>query len=269
MKKFIAVLLAAVLGVSCLASCGSSKGNKLAEIKKAGKLQIYTNAEFPPYEFLGENGEIVGVDIEIAKAIAAEIGVELEINNTAFDGIVTSLSSGKGDLGVSGITIDDERKEQVDFSVPYVDSIQYLIVPEDSTIESMEDLEGMTLGGQTGTTGYMLVETEISKGELKDKDVEIKPFNSAPIAMQDLITGRLDAVVIDELVAKQIAQENEGYKAIPFVYADGEPVTEQFGVAVPKGNEDLLEIVDKVVQELLDSGKIDEWIDQYSEGIEE
>lgn len=263
MKKILAVLLAAVMGVSALAGCSGSK-SQLEKIESSGTLTVYTNAEFPPYEYVGEGGEIIGVDVEIGKKIAEKIGVELEVKNTKFDGIVAGVTSGKADLGIAGITVTEERQQQVDMSHAYVESIQYLVVPEDSDLSSMADLAGKTVGGQTGTTGYMAVEDEINKGSLKDKNSEIKPFDSAPVAMQDLIKGGIDAVVIDELVAIEIANANPGYKAVPLTYDDGEPVKEQFAVAVKKGNEDLLEIVNEVIDELVESGQIDTWIDQYS-----
>ncbi|MDR0424103.1 MAG: transporter substrate-binding domain-containing protein [Clostridiales Family XIII bacterium] len=280
MKKFrfIAVLL---LVAVAMAGCGggggdadqidpetgkpSTKTGKLSQIKDAGYIVMYTNAEFPPYEFLDGN-DIVGVDVEIGRAIADEIGVELEVVNADFGGLVASIASGKGDVGISGITVTEDRKREVDFSVPYVDSVQYLIIPEDSGIRFVEDLATKTIGVQTGTTGSMLVEDEINVGVLKaEGGAELRQYTSAPIAMQDLLNGRLDAVVIDELVAIALAGENPGYTAKPFIYSAGTPMTEQFAVAVAKGNEDLLAVIDKVVGEMVEDGLIEHYIQQYSE----
>lgn len=259
MKKMIVLLVACMLVFS---AC--SKGDsKIDAIKSAKQITMYTNAEFPPYEFM-ENNEIVGVDVEIGKAIAKKLGVELVIKNAEFAGIVASIASGKGDLGLSGITINDSRKESVDFSHPYTDSVQYIILPIDSSIEVVEDLAGKALGVQTGTTGAMLVEEEIEKGVLAGTNTELKPYNSAPVAMQDLIAGRISAVVIDELVAISVAAENSGYMAIPFIYENGVPVTEQFGVAIKKGNEDLLKIINEVIDDMVSKGLIEQYIDQYS-----
>jgi polar amino acid transport system substrate-binding protein len=245
----------------------AAAGGKLAGIKDAGKLYMYTNAEFQPYEYLGEGGEIVGVDVEIGKAIAEKLGVELEVVNTQFEGIVASIASGKGDVAIAGITMDDERKAQADFSVPYINSIQYLIVPEDSKLKTIEGLAGLRIGAQVGTTGEMLLSDEISgeEGVLKDSKAEVAPYNSAPLAMEDLKAGRIDAVIIDELVAQQIATQNDGYVAIPANYESGDPLREYYGVAIQKGNEDLLAIIDEVVSRLVESGKIEEWIKKYSE----
>jgi polar amino acid transport system substrate-binding protein len=226
---------------------------------------MYTNAEFPPYETIGEGGEIVGVDVEIGKAIAAELGVELKIENAPFDSIVTSISSGKGDMAITGLTITDERKKNIDFSVPYMVSVQYFIVADGSPITTVEDIAGLKVGAQTGTTGEMMMSDEISKGVLKDTNTEpVVQYNSAPIAMEGLNSGKIDAVIIDEQVAKQIASLNEGFTAIPANYKSGSPMTEQYGVGIQKGNEDLLEVIDKVVEKLVSEGKIDEWVEQYT-----
>lgn len=268
MKKLFTIAIVGILLMTGCSSGGTAAESKVDAIKAVGKLTMYTNAEFPPYEFM-ENDEIVGVDVEIGKAIADKLGVTLDIQNAEFSGIVAAIATGKGDIGLSGITINDDRKTQVDFSTPYVDSVQYIIVPEDSTLSVMEDFAGLVIGGQTGTTGAMLVETEIAEGVLKDAGAEIKTYNSAPVAMQDLIAGRIAAVVIDELVAMSIADANEGYKAVPFAYKSGAPVTEQFGVAVAKGNEDLLKVIDEAVQEMLDQDLIQTYIDQYSAVVAE
>lgn len=266
MKKTVKVLLSFTLVAALLAlsACGGQPKSKVDQIKKAKKLVVYTNPEFPPYEF-AEGNEIVGVDIEIAKAVADKLGVSLEVVSAEFGGIIASIASGKGDVGISGFTITEERKESVDFSIPYVDSIQYIIVPQDSSLQYMEELAGKKCGAQLGTTGYDFMDSEIVEGVLAGTDTELFSYNAAPSAMQDLVSGRIDAVVIDELVAIAIAKENPGYKAVPFKYTSGEAVTEQFGVAIAKGNEDLLKIIDDTIAELLSSGMIDAFFKMYEE----
>jgi polar amino acid transport system substrate-binding protein len=215
MKKLLILLF---IFAFALAGCGGTDGgvsdggdnetavedteneSKLDAIKRAGVITMFTNAEFPPFEFM-EGNEIIGVDVEIGKAIAERIGVELNIENAEFAGIVASIASGRGDMAITGLTITEERAQTVDFSVPYVNSIQYLILPEGSDILFMEALENKTVGVQTGTTGSMFVEDEIEDGVLDGKGTEVRHYNSAPIAMQDLIVGRLDAVIIDQHVA--------------------------------------------------------------------
>jgi polar amino acid transport system substrate-binding protein len=251
--------------VFSLSACGSSgKNDKLQSAKKSGELVMYTNAEFKPFEFLGPNDQIIGVDVEIGKAIAKKIGAKLVVENAQFDGLVSSIASGKGDVALAGITITDERREEVDFSDPYVYSIQYLIVPEDSNTEYVEDLADKTIGSQTGTTGQIFLQNDIDDGVLTGTDATVAPYNSAPIAMEDLKNGRLQAIVIDEEVAKALAAENEGFKAIPLNYKNGEPMGENFGVAVAKGNEDFLAIINEVIAELVETDQISAWIEEYS-----
>ena len=240
-------------------------GGRIDAIMQAGEIVMFTNAEFPPYEFLEDN-EIVGVDVEIGKAIAERLGVELRIENSEFGGIIAAIQAGRGDMAISGITIRDDRLELVDFSTPYVNSIQYIIVPEGSDINYMEDLEGKTAGVQTGTTGAMFVEDEISDGVLTGRNASTSHYNSAPSAMQDLLTGRIDAVVIDEHVAIMIAAEHDGFTAIPFEYQTGQPVREYYGIAIQKGNEDLLVVINEVVEEMVSQGLIEHYIEFFTRG---
>ncbi|MDP4153664.1 MAG: transporter substrate-binding domain-containing protein [Bacillota bacterium] len=285
MKKFFAIMLSAAMLLTMLVGCGSAKTSqtskssdnsettnstkttssaKIDKIKAAGKLVMYTNAEFPPYEFM-KGSDYAGVDVEIGKKIADKLGVKLEINNTNFDGIVASIGSGKGDIGLSGITITDERKEQVDFSHPYVDSVQYLIVANDSPLQYVEDFAGKNVGGQTGTTGALLMQDEIDKGVLKGSNAKVTTYDSAPTAMLDLKSKRIDAVVIDKETAINLAKENTGYKSIPLKYKNGNPMTEQYGIAVAKGSDDLLKVINEVVDDMVSKGEVTNLVNQYTE----
>ena len=259
MKKLLLLLLT---GTCLLAGC-SGNTSKLERIQKNGQISIFTNAEFQPYAFI-QNNEIVGVDIEIGKAIADRLGVKMDLSNATFDGIVASIASGKGDLAIAGITVRPDRQESVDFSIPYVDSVQYIILPQGSDIKVLEDLAGLTVGAQAGTTGAMLVQDEIDKGVLLGLGSAVNEYASPVSAMQDLIVGRISAVVIDELVAISIANANDGYVAIPFIYDSGSAVTEQFAVAIQKGNEDLLKIVNEVIQDMLDKNLIEQYANDFS-----
>lgn len=263
LKKTLSVFVAVLAGVAVLSGCSGKKAGQVESIKKSGEMSMFTNPTFPPYEFLGEDGAIIGVDIAIGQAIADKLGVKLTVKNAEFDGIIAAIASGKADMGISGFTINEERKQKVNFSVPYVDSVQYLIIPEDSAIKVLEDISGKAIGGQQGTTGYLLVEDAINKGVLKDTKTELKPYNSAPDAVVNMKAGRIQAVVIDELVAQQLAKNNPGYKAIPLVYKDGNPVTEQFGVAIAKGNDELLKIVDEVILGMKKDGSLKAAFEKY------
>ena len=141
MKKFFALFLAAVFCCGMLSSCGSKEPvSKIDKIKKAGKLVAYTNPEFPPYEYIGEGGVITGSEMELVRAIAKKLGVEAEIVSAEFDSIIGTIVTGKADIGAAGFTITEERMRAVDFSIPFIRSVQYLIVPEESGIKTVEDL---------------------------------------------------------------------------------------------------------------------------------
>ena len=269
MKKysaFILVILVCLILLTALtaAGCASATG-KLEKIQSKGEMVVYTDPNFSPFEFLGANG-ITGVDIEIAKAIAAELGVKESFKEANFDSILMALKGGKGDIAISGFTITDERKKSVDFSDPYIESVQYLILPEGSAIEVMEDLAGKKIGVAKGYTGEFLIEYELGdSGVLRETDTEMKSYNSAMEATLDLKAGRIDAVVMDEYVAKNIVAQNSGIEAKELRYKNGELAAEEYGVAIPKGNEDLLEIINKVIQQLKTEDKIREWVVQFSE----
>ena len=163
MKKILSLILVAVMLLSVLSFTGCGKDDN--------KLVVYTEAGFAPYEFM-YNNEIVGVDIAIMKAVAEELGMEIEFVDVAFDTICTSVQSGKADVGAAGITIRDDRKEQVDFSIPYSSTEQYVIVPaSDNTINTLEDLKGKNIGIQNGTTSDMLIADLIADGTLAGSEI--------------------------------------------------------------------------------------------------
>lgn len=249
MKKALALLLSAALLCVLLAGCNSNNET----------IEVYLNANFPPFEYM-EGNEIKGVDVDIAREIAKDLGKEVTFKNADFDGLCTSIASGKGDMAISGITITADRMEEVDFSKPYIKSVQYLILPDASTIAKMEDLAGKRVGAPVGYTGQLRISDEMEKGVLKDTDTNLKTYKSAIEASQDILNGKLDAVVMDELVAQSIAEDTDGLKAIKLVYADGSAVEEEYGVAVKKGQEDLLEKINATIDRLVSEGKIDEFV---------
>lgn len=271
MKKIIALLLTLVLSVALLAGCGSAADKQsLESIKEKGELIVYTNAEFPPFEYLAD-GKPAGVDMDIAKAIADEIGVELKVENVKFDTIISSVQSGKAAMGAAGITVTDERKESVDFSISYTTSTQYVILPTDVAYENITSLKGMGIGVQLGTTGDFIMSDEVNgykdddgnpvKGVLQDTNASVTTYNNANLAAEALKSGKIQAVVVDKLPAELIAKNSDGkLKAVELVYEDGSNTAESYAICVAKGNDTLLEVVNKVIQDLLDQGKIDEFI---------
>ena len=240
---------------------GAPAGEAAAEtpnvdaIKEAGKLVMLTNAGFAPYEFLGPDNNIVGVDVEIAGAIAAELGVELEVVDMDFDAIIFALQSGKGDLGVAGMTNTPERAQTVDFSINYVDTNQMIIVPEGSDITGPEGLAGKTIGVQMGTTGDLFVTDNI-------EGANVQRYKTGPDAGAELAAGKLDAVVIDAGPAAQIAGANAGLMVLE---TPATPEPEQYAIAIAKGEEDLKAVVDSVLEKLIADGQVQAWIDEYNE----
>ena len=229
-------------------------------------MTAYTDPNFQPFEFPGPDGKVTGVDIEIAKAIAAELGAEIAFKEAKFDSILMAIKGGKGDIAISGCTITEERKNSVDFSDPYIESVQYLILPSGSDITVVEDLAGKKIGVAQGYTGEFLMEDELKKdGALYESGAEIRDYNSAIDATLDLKAGRIDAVVMDEYVAVNIVTQNDGIEAKELRYQNGDLAAEEYGVAVAKGNEDLLEIINSVIRRLKEEDKIREWVIQFSE----
>ena len=230
------------MAVLAAAGCGGSSSETLV---------MATNAEFPPYEYYDDaTQEIVGIDVEIAQAIADKLGRELKIEDMAFDSIVTAVSTGKADIGVAGMTIDADRLEFVDFSDPYTTAAQVIIVKEDSEIAGPDDLVGKSIGVQLGTTG------DIFADDIEDAAVE--RFNKGFEAIQALSQDKIDAVIIDREPAKVFVSENEGLKIL-----DEEYTLEDYAIAVKKGNTELLDEINEALQELKDSGKLQEIIDKY------
>jgi polar amino acid transport system substrate-binding protein len=266
MKKSLSLVIACILAVALFSGCGEKKekkaGSAVEKIKAAGELVVYTNPEFAPYEYLGKDEQIVGAEIDIVHKIAAKLGVKAKVVSAEFDSIIGTVQTGKADVGASGFTITDERKQIVDFSKPFVVSVQYLIVPEACAAKGVEEFAGKRIGGQNGTTGLMMIEDAVKGGVLKDTKTEVKSFNNAPDAVVAMVNGRLDAVVIDELVAISLAKKNPGYKAIPLVDKNGKGLDapEEFGMIVAKGKEDLLNVINEVIDEMLKDGSMNEAI---------
>ena len=282
MKRILAIVFAAVLALSVVGcaekktsgSDGDASGaaTKLEKIQNDKKIVVYTDPNFSPFEFHANGTEVVGVDIEIAKAIAQELGVEIEIKEADFDAIIMAIASGKGDIAISGFTITEDRKKEIDFSSPYINSVQYIIVPADSSIAVVEDLAGKKVGVAKGYTGQFLMQDETSKDEetgdegvLYNKNTTVTDYRSANEATLALKSGKIGAVVMDEFVAKKIVDKNSGLKAIELKYQDGSTAAEEYGVVVPKGNQDLLEKINAVIDTLKSEGKIEGWVVQFSE----
>lgn len=258
MKKILSLILVALMLASalCFAGCGAKDDNTLV---------VYTEAGFAPYEFVYEN-EIVGVDIEIMKAVADKLGKELVIEDVNFDSIIGAVKSGKADAGAAGITITAERAEEVDFSIPYSSTEQYLILAADNAeITNLDGLNGKKIGVQQGTTSDFLVAELIAAATLTD--ATLTPYDTPSLAAAALGT-KIDAVVTDKLTAEVIvASSNGAYKTFKLTKADGSDVAEveQYGIAVGKGNAELIAVINEVLTELLANGSVAQWEQQYND----
>ncbi|MBQ8398640.1 MAG: transporter substrate-binding domain-containing protein [Clostridia bacterium] len=266
MKKFLALMLAALMVLSAtvvFASCSTTttdddnKGEKPESSEESTEastndgekqvLKMATNAYFPPYEYY-EGEKIVGIDAEIAAAIADKLGMELVIEDMAFDSIITAVQNGSVDFGMAGITVDDERKKSVNFTISYAKGVQVIIVKEDSPITSVDDLfaEGATYkaGVQTGTTGDTYASDDLG-------NERVSRYVSGNEAVAALLRGDVDCVIIDNQPAKSYVANNAGTKILETTYAD-----EDYAICVSKTNEALLEKLDTAIYELIEDGTI-------------
>lgn len=258
MKKLLIIMIAIML-VGSMFMLSSCKEEKV--------LIMYTESGFPPFEYTSGT-QVVGVDVEIAKAIAEELGWKLVIKDVAFDSIIAGLTEDNA-IGAAGITITQLRAQAVDFSVAYYgDAIQYVIYAngaltlDEELMVSADQLKNKNLGVQTGTTGDILATEEKGAGKLFE-GATVKQYENALIASQD-IGGGCDYVIIDRLTAMQIVANSTGLSCSQIAGLDAE----EYGIAVKKGNTELLEVVNRVIQRLLDEGKIDQWLADHAASVE-
>ena len=268
MKKFLKGVLATTMVfamTTALVGCGSNDAPAAdadadaaadGDSAAAETLIMATNAEFPPYEFY-EGGEIVGIDAEVAAAIAEKLGMELSIEDMAFDSVISAVATGKADMGMAGMTITEDRLKSVDFSIPYATAVQAIIVNEDSDITSADDLfaEGAshTVGVQTGTTGDIYTTDDIEGAGLGT----VERYNKGADAVLALAQGKIDCVVIDNEPAKQFVAANEGLKILDTEYA-----VEEYAICFAKDSA-MTEQVNGALEELIADGTVQGIIDKY------
>ena len=280
MKKAVAMMMTAAMGMAMLAGCGSSSSEAPAsavseasaaaseaasaaeetasaaettgEYKLAtdGVLTMGTNAAFPPYEYY-EGDAIVGIDAEISQAIADKLGLKLEIEDMDFGSLVAAVQSGKVDISAAGMTVNEERLQNVDFTDSYSTGVQVVIVAEDSDIASVDDLEGKLIGVQDATTGHIYCSDDFG-------EENVVAYNNGAMAVQALKDGKVDCVVIDQEPAKNFVQVNEGLKIL-----DTEYVTEDYAIAVAKENTALKDAINAAMAELKEDGTIQGILDKY------
>jgi polar amino acid transport system substrate-binding protein len=248
MKKIIAILLAAMMLLGCVA-CGEKKVEDEKEV-----LVMATNAYFKPYEYY-DGEKIVGIDAEIAAAIADKLGMELKIEDMAFDSIITAVKEGSVDFGMAGMTVNEKRLKEVDFSTSYANGVQAIIVPVDSAITHVDDLyaEGAAykVGVQLGTTGDTYSTDDFGK-EL------VTQYANGNEAVMALKGGSVDCVIIDNEPAKALVAANEGLKILETSYAD-----EDYAIAVNKEDTELLDQINAALKKLTDNGEIAKIVSKY------
>ncbi len=271
MKKFLSLILSICLIVTCFAGCGeaadTNKGDGATTTTTTapnndpkfttvtpGKLTMATNAYFQPYEFY-DGDKIVGIDAEIAEKIAAKLGLELVINDMQFDSILTAVSEGSADIGLAGMTITEKRLESVNFSISYASGVQAIIVKEGSDITCVDDLyaddAAYKVGVQLGTTGDIYCTDDFGE------DL-VTSFTTGNEAVNALLGGDVDCVIIDNEPAKAFVANNDGLKILETSYAD-----EDYAACVSKENTELLKAIDAAIAELIADGTVDAIVSKY------
>lgn len=239
--KKIVLTVFAVCMLLAFSSCSS---------KDDGILTMATNAAFPPYEYY-DNEAITGIDVEIAQALAKKLDMELKVEDMEFGSIITAVQTGKVDIGLAGMTIKEDRLVSVNFSTPYTTASQVIIVTENSQITGADDLAKKSVGVQESTTGDIYITDEFP-------DADVQRYSKGVEAVQALLQGKVDAVVIDSEPAKVFVKQNQGLKILPEAYT-----VEEYAIAVSKKNKDLLEKINTALAELTEDGTIKSIIDKY------
>lgn len=243
MKRFtriIALIMVVALMVPAFWGCK----------KEENKLIMATNATFPPYEYY-EGNKIIGIDAEIAALIAEELGMELEITDMDFNGILGAVQNGTADIGMAGMTVTEKRKESVNFSNTYATAVQVVIVKEGSAIKTIDDLAGKKIGVQEATTGDIYATDDFG-------EENVLRYNNGPTAIQALQNGTIDAVIIDNEPAKAYVKDNAGLVILKSAYAE-----EEYAIAVAKGNDELLEKINEALDKLTENGEIEKIVNKY------
>ena len=277
MKKILAMAMAVVMALG-LSACGGStsaasssaagsvsgsasgsvsNGDPAFTTVTPGKLTMSTNASFPPYEMVADDGSFEGIDIEVAGAIAQKLGLELQVDDMGFDAALQAAQTGKSDMVMAGVTVTEERQAVMDFSNSYANGVQVVIVKEDSPIQTVDDLANANMiGCQMGTTGYIYCSDTPENGGFGEDHVT--PYDDGAAAVQALMNGQIDAVVIDNMPAQEYVAANPGLKIL-----DGEFTNEDYAIGVAKGNTALLDAINGALEELTNDGTIQSIVDKY------
>lgn len=255
LKRVFALVLALVMVLGCMSACSSQKIT-VESVQKAGKLIIGTSPDFPPFESLSADGKVEGIEIEIMELICKELGVSLEIKQMDFDSVLPGVQTGKFNVGVSGISVTPEREKNTLFTVPYCLAAQAIVVTSDSPITCKADLTGKTVSVQTGTTAEEFC---------MDNGYTVKAFAANADAQTALTVGKVNAWVIDDLTAAEmVAAYNEDHPDAPLVILDEAMTTEPYAFAFAKGNDDVVNKINEIMNKLLSDGTIAAIFEKYN-----
>ncbi|ALC91759.1 amino acid ABC transporter substrate-binding protein [Bacillus sp. FJAT-18017] len=251
MSKKRGILLTILLAISLiLAACGTKESATSGSGGKK-KLSGGTEAAFAPFESMNDKGEIVGIDVDVLKAIAEEAGFEYELNNVGWEPLFQQITNGELDFGVSGITITDERKETYDFTEPYYQANLVIVVKEDSAVQSVADLKGKKVSVQINTTGH-----KAAQKALGQSNPDILAYESQPAAMQEVINGSTEAAIGDNAVVYEYLKNNKNAKLK--VIEDPSFEKEFYGIMVKKGNKEVLDLLNEGLKKIKENGKLEE-----------
>ena len=273
MKKLFAMILALVMVLS-LAACAPAADNKTdapdttgtaadatgnndqaLKTIVSGKLTMSTNAAFPPYEMTDDNGNFIGIDVEIATAIAEKLGLELEILDMDFSSALLAVNQGKSDIVMAGVTVNEDRKVVMDFTDSYATGVQMVIIKEGSDV-TMDNLGEKMIGAQAGTTGYIYASDTPDNGGYGEDHVTA--YDTGASAVQALINGQIDCVIIDSAPAEEFVKANPGLTLL-----EGEWVTENYAIGCDKGNTALVDAINDALAELTADGTVQKIVDKY------
>lgn len=251
MKKIISLILCVALCFTLALSLTScDKGKTLDEIKEAGVLVVATSPDFPPFENL-EGGEVVGIEVEIMKIVCQKLGVELKLEQIVFESVLPGVQTGKYDCGMSGITVTPERAENVLFTVPYYEAAQAIVVKADSSIASKADLAGKKVSVQLGTT---------ADDFCREEGYTVDSYEANADAKTALTSGKVEAWVVDNLTAEQMCKDDASVKILSEYMT-----TEPYAFAFAFGSESVVEAVDKILNDLMADGTIEDIFEQFDE----
>lgn len=265
MKKILALLLALLMVTCLLTACGgddtaTDTNTEGGDANQKPVLKMATNAYFQPYEYYDANNNIIGIDAEIAAAIADKLGMTLQIEDMQFNSILNAVKSDAVDFGMAGLTITDDRKLEVDFTNTYATGKQVIIVVEGGTVASPDDLAGKKIGVQLGTTGDAYATGDYGLNEDETPNGNVIQYNNGNEAVLALIGGAVQAVIIDNEPAKALVAANAG-KGLKIL--ETEYVYEEYAICVKKGNTELLQKLNTAIDELTKDGTIEGIINKY------